>query len=477
MKATDQLKRAALMKTMDYLLEDPEHNVTTIMDMLDKVAPANLFPSQRQAFRTAIDAKNNWHQLIMNILDLNPQVRDRLVKNLVVDGNIMAWPQQEKMRHEHHCNIPWAILLDPTSACNLHCTGCWAAEYGHKLNLSYEEIDDIINQGVALGVHIYIYTGGEPLVRKHDLIRLCKAHPDCSFLCFTNATLIDEDFCQDLLRVSNFVPAISAEGSREATDARRGEGTYDKVAAAMELLRSHGLPFGVSTCVTGANAESVCSEEFVDWMIGQGALFCWMFTYMPVGAGAPTDLMLDVAQRERMYHFVRRMREEKPLFILDFQNDGEFVGGCIAGGRRYLHINAAGDVEPCVFVHYSNANIREKSLLECLQSPIFMQYHDGQPFNDNLLRPCPMLENPDALERMVRESGAHCTDLQEQESAEHLCGKCRTFADEWAPVAERMWNNPADPRHPYRVDITANMADTDKEKFTAQGRTFEKMTE
>ena len=477
MKATDQLKRAALMKTMDYLLEDPEHNVTTIMDMLDKVAPANLFPSQRQAFRTAIDAKNNWYQLIMNILDLNPQVRDRLVKNLVVDGNIMAWPQQEKMRHEHHCNIPWAILLDPTSACNLHCTGCWAAEYGHKLNLSYEEIDDIINQGVALGVHIYIYTGGEPLVRKHDLIRLCEAHPDCSFLCFTNATLIDEDFCQDLLRVSNFVPAISAEGSREATDARRGEGTYDKVAAAMELLRSHGLPFGVSTCVTRANAESVCSEEFVDWMIEQGALFCWMFTYMPVGAGAPTDLMLDVAQRERMYHFVRRMREEKPLFILDFQNDGEFVGGCIAGGRRYLHINAAGDVEPCVFVHYSNANIREKSLLECLQSPIFMQYHDGQPFNDNLLRPCPMLENPDALERMVRESGAHCTDLQEQESAEHLCGKCRAFADEWAPVAERMWNNPADPRHPYRVDITANMADTDKEKFTAQGRTFEKMTE
>lgn len=44
-------------------------------------------------------------------------------------------------------------------------------------------------------------------------------------------------------------------------------------------------------------------------------------------------------------------------------------------------------------------------------------------------------------------------------------------------MTERMWNNPADPRHPYRADITANMADTDKEKFTAQGRTFEKMTE
>ena len=44
---------------------------------------------------------------------------------------------------------------------------------------------------------------------------------------------------------------------------------------------------------------------------------------------------------------------------MDFQNDGEFVGGCIAGGRNYCHINANGDVEPCVFIHYSSANIRE----------------------------------------------------------------------------------------------------------------------
>ncbi|MGN0073383.1 MAG: radical SAM protein, partial [Coriobacteriales bacterium] len=382
-------------------------------------------------------------------------------------------PQQEKMREEHRCNIPWAILLDPTSACNLRCTGCWAAEYGHNLSMSYETINSIVEQGLELGTHIYIYTGGEPLMRKRDLIRLCEEHPDCAFLCFTNATLIDEAFCQELLRVGNFVPAISAEGSRETTDSRRGQGTYDKVAEAMRLLKAHGLPFGVSTCVTSANASTVGSEGFVDWMIEQGALFCWMFTYMPVGAGAPTDLMLDVDQRLRLYDFVRSMREEKPLLILDFQNDGEFVGGCIAGGRRYLHINAAGDVEPCVFIHYSNANIHDKSLLECLKSPIFMKYYEYQPFNANMLRPCPMLENPDALERMVSESGAHCTDLQEEESAAQLCDKCRPFAGEWAPVAQELWENPSDPRHPYRVDITANMAETDKSKFRRLGRKLE----
>lgn len=472
MKATDQIKRAALNKTIDYLLEDPERNVAKIMDMIDKVAPDDVFPTQRAAFHQAIDDESNWHQLIMKILtDMNPQVRDRLIKTFVVDANMLAWPKQEAMRDQHHCNIPWAILLDPTSACNLRCTGCWAAEYGHKQNLTYEEIDSIINQGVKLGTHVYIYTGGEPLVRKHDLINLCEAHPDCAFLSFTNATLIDEEFVQDMIRVANFVPAISVEGFEEATDARRGKGTYAKVSRAMELLRENGLPFGVSCCYTSANASSIASEKFFDWLIEKGALFAWIFTYMPVGVGSPTSLMVHADQREHLYRFIREMREKKPLFTLDFQNDGEFVGGCIAGGRRYLHINAAGDVEPCVFAHYANVNIRETTLLDALRSPLFMQYYEGQPFNDNLLKPCPILENEGLLADMVKRADAHSTDLQEKESAENLCAKCHDSIAEWTPVADRIWNDEGDPLYDKRRnDPTQGMADTDMRKLAAQGR-------
>lgn len=395
-----------------------------------------------------------------------------MIKTVLVESNLIAWGVQEKMREKYRCNIPWAILLDPTSACNLHCTGCWAAEYGHKLNLSYDEIDSIIRQGKELGVHIYIYTGGEPLVRKHDLIKLCEAHPDCAFLCFTNATLIDEEFCQEMIRVKNFIPAISAEGDEAATDGRRGEGTYAKVEAAMDLLNSHGLPFGVSICYTHDNAPSVASDEYFDWLIEKGALFAWIFTYMPVGKDAPTSLMPTPEDRERLYRFNRRIRETKPILTLDFQHDGEFVGGCIAGGRRYLHINAAGDVEPCVFIHYSNANVREMSLLDCLRSPIFMAYYEGQPFNDNLLRPCPMLENPECIEHMVEETGAHCTDLQATESAHDLAEKCRPAAREWAPVAERLWTDPDDPRAELRNRTCSGLADSDLERMKRQGRTM-----
>ncbi|MFR4878484.1 MAG: radical SAM protein [Ruthenibacterium lactatiformans] len=143
----------------------------------------------------------------------------------------------------------------------MHCTGCWAAEYGNKLNLTFDEIDNIIQQGKALGIYMYIYTGGEPLVRKKDIIRLCEKHSDCVFLCFTNATLIDEAFADEMLRVKNFVPAISLEGFEDATDSRRGTGVYQKVIDAIGLLRRKKLLYGISACYT-CNFDSITSEAF-----------------------------------------------------------------------------------------------------------------------------------------------------------------------------------------------------------------------
>lgn len=467
---TDKIKRAALYRLVDYLLSDPETNVEKIMGLLDTVLPKKLYKNQRDAFKTVIAEKGNWYQLIMKLLNLNPEVINSLIKCFVVDANLMCWGLQEQNRKNLNCNIPWAVLLDPTSACNLNCTGCWAAEYGHNVQLSYDEIDSIINQANELGTHMFIYTGGEPLMRKRDIIRLCEAHPDCAFLSFTNATLIDDAFCQEMVRVKNFVPAISVEGIGEATDQRRGEGTFARIDEAMKLLNKYQLPFGVSCCHTSQNADSLASEEFFDWLVEKGALFAWIFTFMPVGSGGTTDLMATPEQREHLYHFVREMRKTKPLFTLDFQNDGEYVGGCIAGGRRYLHINANGDVEPCVFAHYSDSNIREVSLLDALRGPLFMQYHDLQPFDgNNLLRPCPIYENTGRLAEMVEASGAHSTDLLVEEDPWELAERCKPRADAWKPVAERLWYNVDDERAPMRARKYVGMAESDLEKFEKLG--------
>ncbi len=445
MGLTNQVKKAALRTAFEYLEKNPERNVQKLMAWVDKIAGEgpDSFPKQREAFHQVLDhPENNMYQLIMRILkDTDSDVLKATFENFFLNANIIGWPKQEENRKKYGCNLPWAILLDPTSACNLHCTGCWAAEYGNKLNLSFDEIDSIITQGKKLGIYMYIYTGGEPLVRKKDLIALCEKHSDCQFLSFTNATLIDEAFADEMLRVKNFIPAISVEGFESATDARRGDGTYHKVVKAMGILKEKHLPFGLSCCYTSQNIDSISSYEFIDQMIAWGADFVWYFHYMPVGNDAVPQLLPSPKQREFMYHQVRSIRREKPIFAMDFQNDGEYVGGCIAGGRRYLHINANGDVDPCVFIHYSDANIREKTLLECLQSPSFMAYHDGQPFNKNHLRPCPMLENPQILREIVHKTRAASTDLQSPESVDHLCDKCVDYADNWMKTADRLWIN------------------------------------
>jgi len=115
------------------------------------------------------------------------------------------------------------------------------------------------------------------------------------------------------------------------------------------------------------------------------------------------------------------------------------VGGCIAGGRVYCHINARGDVEPCVFIHYSTANIKEQSLLDCLRQPLFQAYRENYPWNDNMLRPCPMLENPEILPRIVHAAGAPSTEYVTPEDVDHLCARTTPYAREWEKRAEKLW--------------------------------------
>ena len=300
-KLTKTVQTLALNKALEYLDKDPEMNVQKLMEIVDRFSPEGWYVPQRKAVREAIESKNNWYQLVMKVWDLDPGVRRTFFQNFILNASLLGSARQEEVAEKEGCNVPWAILLDPTSACNLHCTGCWAAEYGNKLNMSYEELDSIINQANELGTYFFLYSGGEPLVRKKDIIRLCEAHPDCQFTAFTNGTLIDEQFADDMLRVKNFIPAISVEGFEADTDFRRGSGTFAQVERAMKLLREKKLPFGISCCYTSKNVEMIGSEEYFDQMVAWGARFCWFFTYMPVGSEAVPELMVSAAQRKFMY--------------------------------------------------------------------------------------------------------------------------------------------------------------------------------
>lgn len=308
MNIKQTLTHAALNTALVYISGDPEKNLPKLLSLIEGLGWDE---QQTKVFHEVVDNPDNvWHKYLMSLWrDVDNDILKTIFENFGLNASFFGYRQQRENEEKYNCNIPWAILMDPTSACNLHCTDCWAAEYGNKLNLTYEEMDDIINQANALGCYFFLFSGGEPLVRKADIIRLCEAHKDCQFTAFTNATLIDEAFADEMLRVKNFIPAISVEGFEEATDFRRGTGTFKKVEAAMALLKSKRLPFGVSCCYTSKNTDVIGSEEYFDQMIEWGAKFCWLFTYMPVGEAAVPELMVSAEQREFMYHQVRKFRE------------------------------------------------------------------------------------------------------------------------------------------------------------------------
>ena len=454
MTVKEKLERASASVAFDgiykYVKKNPEENIVKLIDLAQKLM-GGAFPEKNyDVFRKAIKDKDNvWRTFAMNIIE---NVDGSVVKNMLLALGLGAGVNGTKAvranREKYKCNVPFTILFDPTSACNLKCKGCWSAEYGHKSNLSLDEMRSIINQGTQLGTHLYMLTGGEPLIKKKEIITLCRENPDCAFLAYTNATLIDQELCDEMKSVGNLALALSIEGTEESNDSRRGDGAYKTTVEAMDLLKKNGLLFGISVCYTSENIPYVTSREFLDLMVEKGALFALYFNYMPVGGDAVVELIPSPEQRAYMYKWIRQARNGKtghPLFTMDFQDDGEFVGGCIAGGRNYFHINSEGDMEPCVFIHYSDSNIREKTLLEGLRSPLFMAYYHNQPFNDNHLRPCPMLENPDCLRRIIAQTGAKSTNLIEPESAEQLCSKCDKFAAAWKPVAEELWNSTKHP--------------------------------
>ncbi len=452
----DKMKHAAERKAVEVVVdqliktlkdkgnyEERTEVYLKLVDIAEKFYPATAADKIQKAREYVSDPNHKWVKVVNHIIDdADPHYAKMMLLNLGYESFFRGTKTIRENRTKYNCNIPWLILFDPTSACNMHCVGCWSGTYGHKSSMTYDEMNKIVTEGKELGPHLYMMTGGEPMVRKADVLRLCEEHQDCFFVAYSNSTLIDEELCKKIQKLGNLSFMLSIEGSPDTNDARRGEGHYAAVMKAMDLLKKYGIIFGTSICYTKANVEAVTSDDFFNLLAEKGAHYGFYFHLMPVGNNAAPELMPTVEQREYMINRIRYVRSEEcnlEFYPMDFQNDGEFVGGCIAGGRNYFHINSNGDAEPCVFIHFSNTNIRDHSILEMLQSPLFMAYHEGQPFNRNHLRPCPMLENPGQLKQMVEATGAHQTNEESPEEVDHLIAKTVPYAKAWQPVADRIW--------------------------------------
>jgi MoaA/NifB/PqqE/SkfB family radical SAM enzyme len=273
---------------------------------------------------------------------------------------------KDRFRERHGQTPGDFLVISPGKACNLRCEGCYANSGAHKEKLGWPVFERIVSEAHReWGTRVFVISGGEPLAYKDQgkgVLDLAERFPDCFFVTYTNGTLIDDGVAKRMGELGNLSPALSVEGMREATDARRGEGVFDKVLAAMERLRREGVITGISLTATRKNAEEILSDEVVDAFFEKmGVLYAFVFHYMPIGRAFTLDLMMTPEQRFTLFDRVWSLIRERHIFIADFWNSATASNGCLAGGRAggYFHINWNGDVAPCVFFPYAPKNVNE----------------------------------------------------------------------------------------------------------------------
>ncbi|HOQ98322.1 MAG TPA: radical SAM protein [Anaerolineae bacterium] len=360
---------------------------------------------------------------------------------------------------------PTLLAISPGKACNLRCKGCYADSGPAREKLEWPIVERIVREARELwGLRFFILTGGEPLAY-HDqgrgVLDLAEQHRDCFFQMYTNGTLIDDAMARRLGAVGNVTPAISIEGMRAATDERRGAGVFDRVVAAMVRLRQAHVPFGISVTATRDNTAEILSDEVMDFFYEQmGAMYGWLFHYMPIGRAITLEMMPTPEQRLWMMQRMWQIVGQKHYFLADFWNSGILVDGCIAAGGRggYMHIDWNGAISPCVFVPYAPLNIhdvyaRGQDLNDVWANPFFadlrawqQQYNPGlgapQPHpNGNLFMPCPYRDHhADFMQIYAR----HEPDPSDENARAALMDPeyhagMQQFDRELAALADPMW--------------------------------------
>ncbi len=340
--------------------------------------------------------------------------RHGLIKKLwklqSVGGNSLASAVKRKWHlKKDGLLVPTAIAFSPTMRCNLSCVGCYARDYPRDNEISMETIEKIFNSAERWGVFIFIITGGEPLMRQ-GIIDAFKRHKKLLFLMITNGTLMDDETAKEIAEAGNVIPVVSIEGTREQTDARRGDGIYDDVMNSMDCLERQKLLFGFSSTVTIHNFQTLSSDQFIKDMIDKGCSLGFYTEYIPIG-DPKWELMLDGEAQKYFRKRVLEIRKTKPIMVAHLPDD-EYGSGrkCKAIESGSFHINSQGFVEPCPFAHFASDNIREKSLEEIFRSRFLAKIRASEAIYRRGPIGCSLLENIDILRDIAKETGAKSTD-------------------------------------------------------------------
>jgi MoaA/NifB/PqqE/SkfB family radical SAM enzyme len=439
---SSRLKKISLIKFTTHALSllsgGSKENLIRLTRLAEKIPQKDYYREKIEWIRKLFERDHPALGIARRFIkETNPKQRETLV-HFLADQFLEGTNRRKAFELNTGYYPPRAMLISPTMRCNLHCYGCYAGDYSRQGELETEEIHRILNEAEEMGIHLVVVLGGEPFLRE-DLFDICQDHPRMVFHVFTHGGFLNEAIVQRIASLGNVSPAISLEGYEEQTDQRRGKGHFQKVMEGISLLREAKILFAFSLTQTRENTDILTSDDFIDFLIEKGAMLIWYFMCIPVGRNPDIRWMPTPLQRDQLRRALVRFRATKPILFVDFWNDGGLTNGCMAGGKMYFHINAQGDVEPCVFCHFASDNVKGKSLLEILDSPFFREIRSRQPYLENLLRPCMLIDRPEIAREMVSRPGVYFTHPGVETFFNHLSESIDQYSSEYGAIADRVW--------------------------------------
>jgi MoaA/NifB/PqqE/SkfB family radical SAM enzyme len=298
-------------------------------------------------------------------------------------------------------HVPPIAIFSITNRCNLHCKGCYAQAIRGSAGdeLSPEKLRDIVSQADEAGISFFVIAGGEPLTRP-EIVDIARDFPHIIFLLVTNGILLDAALVEKLKSQPNTLPVLSIEGTSAETDARRGRGVHERLRASMAALRQAGVLFSLSFTITRTTFDTVTDPEFLQHAVDEGCKFFLLLEYTPLQAGTDPWVITD-EQRERMKGLVAAFRRRFPAVFIAVPWDEESQGGCLAAGRGFVHISAAGDLEPCPFAPWSDASLLQMTLRQALGSPFLQAMRENHDMFAETSGGCALWRRREAVQALL----------------------------------------------------------------------------
>lgn len=343
---------------------------------------------------------------IRMLTEVSPRLLARFAWGAGV-GSLRGVARFERRRRRGEPYFPAFVFVSVTNRCNLSCRGCWVSPTP-PADMEPELLVHIVAEARAQGCRFFGILGGEPLLTP-VWKEAARRFRDCYFQLFTNGLMLDDAAARRLAELGNVTPLVSIEGGPAANAARRGaDAAHARALDALAACRRARLVTGVATSVCRSSFDDVVATAFLDDLIARGVHYLWYYIFRPAGADPAVGEALDAGSIARLREFIVRQRGRRPIVIVDAYWDDQGRALCPAATGISIHVNAAGDIEPCPPVQFADrrAAAGEPLAPAVAGSPFLAAFRREVP---TFTRGCILLDHPGALAPLVREHGARDT--------------------------------------------------------------------